>query len=579
MNIEKSKAACSGPKVFQIGFDLCATVFLRRTFVRNGYRGRTWMEGKLAEDIFYAKYAGEQPLTEWSNVTFFGTMESTHMPSRPVLEAFKEFEFLHQSFPDALFVYDTRDIDDWLRARFRHNGGMHRKIWATRLDVSDDELAEIWRKDWWTHQSNVFDYFGSDERFIHFDCDTPDFDQLSDFLAPWFSINKLPRHAVPRKMQKQLKTAPKSRKIDVENRRDLAFEERVARHCIGKIAFDNPTTKKPAYSPIFARWDGAQQVLDKFNKKLPVVWGTDGFFHTKPGTQNLFRVAQTLTEIKSIGRQSELCLDMQDARFYGIDGISDIANPIIVYNRQPKTTNMVLWPLPGYHTLGSTEYAQTTPIDTLDFDQKLDTAGWRGRINGTTIKELAPNLEKYRLSTLILEDFSDAKTAVEIEGYHQELMGLTRFNLVSRSLFSENIDAALTFDPRLNNFEDHPLFKLLCAKAVLPQWFFKYKYILSISGYDTGSNFFLAANSNSVVLKEEDGWELFYTAEFKPWEHYIPLSKGALDVEEKLDWAKQNPVKCMAMSAASRRVCAKFANEASRTNILRTVFDALSPEG
>lgn len=78
--------------------------------------------------------------------------------------------------------------------------------------------------------------------------------------------------------------------------------------------------------------------------------------------------------------------------------------------------------------------------------------------------------------------------------------------------------------------------------------------MLSLSGNDTGSNFLPAAASNSVILKEEDGWEVFYSAAFRPWEHYIPLSEGAGDVAEKLAWARAHPEESAAMASASRAV-------------------------
>ena len=136
------------------------------------------------------------------------------------------------------------------------------------------------------------------------------------------------------------------------------------------------------------------------------------------------------------------------------------------------------------------------------------------------------------------------------------------------------IDAALTIDGRLSNVRQHPFLRSLCARRRPLNWFFKHKYIISLAGYDTGSNFLLAANSNSVVMKEEDGWQLFYTNEFKPWVHYIPLCLGAQDVDEKLAWAMDNQDRCPEISATAQQICTKFAHKNMRENILRKVFNA-----
>ena len=86
----------------------------------------------------------------------------------------------------------------------------------------------------------------------------------------------------------------------------------------------------------------------------------------------------------------------------------------------------------------------------------------------------------------------------------------------------------------------------------------------------------MAANSYSVVLKEEDGWALFYTNAFRPWEHYIPLLLGASDIEEKLEWARANPKACQRMSKSARAVCAKLATPANRRLILLSVLAGLN---
>ena len=106
-------------------------------------------------------------------------------------------------------------------------------------------------------------------------------------------------------------------------------------------------------------------------------------------------------------------------------------------------------------------------------------------------------------------------------------------------------------------------------------WHYGYRYIASLSGHDTGSNFFTAANSNAVVMKEEDGWELFYTGAFRPWQHYIPLAPGAGDIEEKLAWARENPARCAEMTGASQAMCARFASPKHRREILHLILDTL----
>jgi hypothetical protein len=94
-------------------------------------------------------------------------------------------------------------------------------------------------------------------------------------------------------------------------------------------------------------------------------------------------------------------------------------------------------------------------------------------------------------------------------------------------------------------------------------------------GYDTGSNFISAVNSNSIVLKEEDGWELFYSPLFRPWESYIPLAPGLHDLEEKLDWARSNPGRCKEMSATAQAACKYLGMPLWRSLLLRTIVESI----
>jgi len=113
------------------------------------------------------------------------------------------------------------------------------------------------------------------------------------------------------------------------------------------------------------------------------------------------------------------------------------------------------------------------------------------------------------------------------------------------------------------------------TRRVPDTWVQQGRYVLSLSGNDTGSNFLSAAASNAVVLKEEDEWELFYTAAFRPWEHYIPLAPGGDDIEDRLDWARSHPGHCKEIAAASRALVAKFAAPENRRAWMAAVLEVL----
>ena len=104
-----------------------------------------------------------------------------------------------------------------------------------------------------------------------------------------------------------------------------------------------------------------------------------------------------------------------------------------------------------------------------------------------------------------------------------------------------------------------------------------YRYQLCLSGFDVGTNFIWAANSNSVVLKEEAGWEVYYSALFRPWEHYIPLEPGCPDLPERLDWARTNPAACRDMTAAARAAVRMLSDRGGQLAMMRAVAETLPP--
>ncbi len=356
---------------------------------------------------------------------------------------------------------------------------------------------------------------------------------------------------------------------------DKAFAQRVADFCIGPKAQNARADPISEFGKAFTYWDGQAGILNKYGKPSPIWRGENNTFETaRPETRNL-RIMRALTEIASHGFSSPLRLDMHDAREYGLPA-TPLSAPVVVYNRRKGAQNMVLWPLSKYHTPGERRFVHPTPIDPIPFDNKADIAAWRGALSGRPNTALAPNAKYRRFGAEILIDLCQPQSGEALWALHEELMGITRYNLVLRYFMSKEMDVGLTLTDAFKIARETSLLAPLCKNRTAIDWFFQSKYVLCLTGNDTGSNFLPAANSNSVVLKEEDGWELFYSGEFRPWEHYIPLSLGAQDVEEKLAWAKDNTKACKEMVRAAQTVCAKFASPENRRLYLPEILANLA---
>lgn len=356
---------------------------------------------------------------------------------------------------------------------------------------------------------------------------------------------------------------------------DKAFAARVAAFCLGELGGFVEAETALQFGLAFTKWDGKAVFTGRGGQKSPISRLDDGSIATAIPEMRYNRLTGTFSEIIALGHQSPLRLDMHDARNYGISAETGVEAPVVVYNRRAGAKNLVLWPLPKYHTLGSRKFVHPAPIDHIPFGEKLDIAVWRGTLSGRPNSVLAPEAKRRRFGADILRELNEPQSEESLWALHEELMGNTRYHLVLRYHMSKEMDVGLTLPKGLQFASETALLAPLCTRRKPVNWFFKSRYILSLAGNDTGSNFLMAANSNSVVLQETDGWELFYTGEFRPWEHFIPLSLGALDVEEKLAWARENPKRCREMVRAAQAVCAKFASPENRYIYLSEILATL----
>lgn len=323
---------------------------------------------------------------------------------------------------------------------------------------------------------------------------------------------------------------------------------------------------------LYAVWDGRGSVVDRTGQAFPIAVDPRArwpFFADTTQNPKLERTEAVLNEAHQLGHRAPLVVDMQDARPYGTADLGAPPAPTLVYCRRPGTCRLVLWPLPRYHTPGAPGFVSLETPDEVPWSQKADAAVWRGALAGLTQAKLMPDRAEPRLAYVLARALSEGGDA------WPSLLGLSRYNLVHRTATSPDIDAKLVLGRGQSGLANHPRLAPYVDARRAPSFFHRYRYVLSLAGYDTGSNFLMAANTRSVVLKEEDGWELYYTPLFRPWEHYIPLEPGALDAEAKIDWARANPKQCQEISAAARASAARLAQRSTRRAMLAQILDVV----
>jgi hypothetical protein len=156
-------------KVFQIGFNKCGTRTVHRFLQLNGFHAVHWDRGHLARSIYRNLTNRDSLISGYEQFDAFSDME--HVTTEFAFEAYKLFPLLAEEFPDALFLLNTRDREDWIRSRLEHRDGAYATKWKAVLGIEDDaRLADFWRADWDRHHEHVTTFFTQRSlRFLKFD--------------------------------------------------------------------------------------------------------------------------------------------------------------------------------------------------------------------------------------------------------------------------------------------------------------------------------------------------------------------------------------------------------------------------
>lgn len=570
-------------KVFQIGFNRCGARFVDKLFELNGYKAVNWAGGQLAEDIVYSVNAGEKPLLKWAGkFTVFSNMDSIHNLSVPMMHGYRHFEAIDREYEGSLFVLNVRNVEDWIDSRLNHRNGEYAELYSTHLNVDIKALPDIWRDEWERHVAECRKYFDGRREFIEVDIDAFEQRDYISAFAPWFEFRKVPvlpgaKAAARRKLYR----AEAARLIGRERKAISAGEHartvarRISGHCSGRKA-DAPSREFLSWSNLFiAGTIGSGRFVDRHGARVPITLDQTGNFCFRRWHDKAVRPVGVLNDIVALNlpwtRDTELAIDMQDARQMGLEATGVPRRPVIAYCRREGARGVFLWPLPEYHSIGARNFLNDAIYDAIPFREKEDRIVWRGNLSGHFSDVCAGVFENPAYATLksIVED-RDADR--DLAQYLDILRLNVRYRVVSDGLDSPDRDFRLT--PSANGRA--ALLALGCERLLDDYkdetFFHRYKYVLSMRGFDTGSNFISAANTNSIVLKEEDGWELFYTCLFEPWVHYIPLRAGCPDLAEKLDWARANPAQCEEIIRNAQSACRLLADKALRARFLEEIL-------
>lgn len=568
------RAIRTKPLVFGIGLPHSGASQLAALFEGNGFVWRHHQRGKLAQSIAYARAAGIAPLTQWPKAVGFSGLYSIHKRHLPPLQVQDLVSYLHVQFPDAYFIHTHREPADWIAARYFSDDGEHRISAAWHANLQEDEMPAHWIDEQAKHRTFCHAEFEGNPKFIDINITTEPIENVCKFLStdvaltvpdflPDAMISTDQIEAVVQDINETMIATPPPPC-------DMSFARQVTDFCREKT--DRGGNIK-ALSRTAVTWKQSAPLSDKKGETVSMVQSSpDSPFFLSPSGDAFERAQGTLNELQAHGASPPLHIDMLDARFVGTAGQRMPPRKTVAYNRRIEAKNITLWPLPGYHTLAPRGAVGGFPVDGISFDNKENRCVWLGNITGRMSPVLTPDGREQRGVYKIRDEaerlYHNSPEWIDIIA---DLECVPRYNVVKTLRDHPDFEVGLVLRAKWKRLAQSPAFQGLCHEKMPRTWFHKFRYVLSLAGNDTGSNFLSAASSNALILKEEDGWELFYTDAFKPWIHYVPLAEGAQDIEEKLSWARANPDAARAMVEAATALYDKFANPNNRAAYLREI--------
>lgn len=555
-------------KFFQIGYNKCGTTFIARLFQMNGYPAVHWAEGALAEDIAYSRLVGRRPLQPWADsAVAFTDMESVRYLNTPVIEAFKQFRFLDASYPGAVFLLNTRRLEDWIVSRYAHRGGSYARAVAQIRGVAVADLADLWAAEWQAHLADCRAYFAGRPEFVDIDIDQAGPGDYRDLLAPWFDLPQCPpMPGAPARSRRrgnlaqlrQMLTPPAPAPADPAlAARINAAVPRAARAARG--AGGAATSDQLAVLDL-----DRSEVRDAAGRPLPLRRGPDGFFYLEAARPRLLRLATVVNDIAQLAGGGVYRIDMQPGR------LGDAPDPVLACCRRPGAANVALWPMPWIHRLGNDGYLGRPGRQDPPFAQKHDRAVWRGDLSGHVLDAGGQPVRPVHAVVADLLSGDDPSR----DRARADLHRATRVAVALRQTGSADIDVALTPDARGRRALDRAGLGHLAAPPMPDEALLAHRYLICLGATSGAEDLLPLLNSQSVVLLEEDGWQSFARALFQPWRHYIPLQPGAADLDQQLAWARARPGACQQMSARARAVCAVLADPQARQVQLAAILKA-----
>ena len=152
-------------KIFQIGFNKCATRSLAQLFYKSGIPSVHWDRGVLSKKMEENFFLKKQLMTEYEDYVFFSDVVHTveynlgRQKNNFLHESNQYFKTLDLQYPNSKFILNIRPVGDWIHSRLRHGDGKLAKKTMRHFNLDKMGLSELWKQQYNKHIKDVKSYF------------------------------------------------------------------------------------------------------------------------------------------------------------------------------------------------------------------------------------------------------------------------------------------------------------------------------------------------------------------------------------------------------------------------------------
>jgi len=170
-------------KIFQIGFNRTATRSIKGALDAAGIKAVHYDRGYLSGRMWARLDAGEDPIQDYIDFDAFLDTENIQdgFTAGLWLPVYTRFKEIYEWHPDALYILNLRNVDDWIGSRHRHREGYTEAFYPVFNVSSQEEVFDCWRTMYDEHIANVREFFKDKPNFYEWHLEDG-FDGLAEFL-------------------------------------------------------------------------------------------------------------------------------------------------------------------------------------------------------------------------------------------------------------------------------------------------------------------------------------------------------------------------------------------------------------